>query len=94
MPEALESREVLLVDLQPLPGVTLEQRFAVQVRVLNPNDRELRIDGVDFALDINGVRRTRGSVFVLLQRASAHAGVRRRTPACADAPSAASVFVQ
>ena len=42
------------VGLRPLPGGALEQRVEVQLRVLNPNDRELEIDGVDFTLEING----------------------------------------
>lgn len=56
----LEAPEVVLVDLQPLDGEALEQRFEVRLRIINPNDRDLAIDGVDFTLDVNGSRLTRG----------------------------------
>ena len=56
----LEPPEVSLVSLEPLASGSLEQRFAVELRVLNPNERELRIDGVDFVLEVNGSRLTRG----------------------------------
>ncbi|MDJ0785309.1 MAG: LEA type 2 family protein [Myxococcota bacterium] len=55
-----EAPEVFLIGLAPLPGGALEQRFLVQLRVLNPNDTALEIDGVDFTLDVNGARLTRG----------------------------------
>lgn len=55
-----EPPEVYLIGLEPLPGQPMEQRFAVTLRVLNPNDSELHIDGVDFTLDVNGSRLTRG----------------------------------
>jgi len=60
---SLEPPEVLLIGLEPLPGAeggTLEQRFQVQLRILNPNDRSLEIDGVDFTLNVNGRRLARG----------------------------------
>jgi LEA14-like dessication related protein len=38
----------------------LEQRFAVELNVLNPNNREISVDGVDFELDLNGRRLARG----------------------------------
>jgi len=56
----MEPPEVSLVGLEPLPGGSLEQRFAVELRVLNPNERELRVDGIDFTLAVNGSRLTRG----------------------------------
>ena len=45
--------EVSLVDLRPLPSESLEQRFEVKIRVLNPNDIDLAGDGVDLTLEIN-----------------------------------------
>lgn len=45
--------EVSLVDLRPLPSESLEQRFEVKIRVVNPNDVELAGDGVDLILEIN-----------------------------------------
>ena len=56
----MEAPEVFLIGLAPLPGGALEQRFLIQLRVLNPNDTALEIDGVDVTLDINGARLTRG----------------------------------
>ena len=56
----LESVEVSLVGLRPLPSDVFEQRFELSLRVLNPNDRDLEIDGVDVILDINEVRLARG----------------------------------
>jgi LEA14-like dessication related protein len=56
----MEPPEVSLVGLEVLPGGSLEQRFAVELRVLNPNERELHVDGIDFTLEVNGSRLTRG----------------------------------
>ena len=39
----------------------LEQRFEVGLRIYNPNNRDLKIDGVDFELDVNGMRLARGA---------------------------------
>lgn len=60
LPGGLEAPEVSLVGLEPLPSESLEQRFDVRLRVMNPNDRTLSIDGVDFTLEVNGSRLTRG----------------------------------
>ena len=38
----------------------LEQRFRVDLRVINPNAFDLDANGVDFQLDINGSRFARG----------------------------------
>ena len=56
----MEPPEVSVVGLEPRPGGPLEQRFAVELRVLNPNERDLRVDGIDFTLEVNGSRLTRG----------------------------------
>ncbi|HSB69004.1 MAG TPA: LEA type 2 family protein [Candidatus Methylomirabilis sp.] len=45
---------VTIADITPLEMTLLEQRYAVKVRLLNPNDVELRFDGVVFDLEING----------------------------------------
>lgn len=42
-----------LVGLEPLPGEGLEMRFAVKLRVQNPNDRAIDFDGVALQLEIN-----------------------------------------
>ncbi|VXC49465.1 Water stress/hypersensitive response domain-containing protein [Pseudomonas sp. 8Z] len=43
-----------LVGLEPLPGQELEMRFAVKLRVQNPNDQAVEFNGVALDLDING----------------------------------------
>ena len=52
----LAAPEVTLIDLRPLPSGNLEQRFEIQLRVLNPNDVALSSDGVDLELNLNGKR--------------------------------------
>jgi LEA14-like dessication related protein len=58
----LEAPEVQLTRIQvlePLPG-SLEQRFEVGLRVINPNNRAVTVDGLDFELDLNERRLARG----------------------------------
>ena len=43
-----------LVGLEPLPGQGLEVRFAVKLRVQNPNDRAVNFNGMALDLDVNG----------------------------------------
>lgn len=63
-----EPLRVSVAGLEPLPGEGLEARFAITLRVQNPNERsidfngvnlELALDGKDFA---SGVTDQRGSV--------------------------------
>lgn len=42
-----------LVGLEPLPGEGLEMRFAVKLRIQNPNDDAIDYNGVALQLDIN-----------------------------------------
>lgn len=59
---SLEPPEVRVSSLKMLenePGM-LEQRFEVGLRVLNPNNRDIAVDGVDFELDVNDRRLARG----------------------------------
>jgi LEA14-like dessication related protein len=59
---ALQAPEVQVTSLQllePAPG-SLEQRFAVGLRVVNPNNRSIAVDGLDFELDLNDRRLARG----------------------------------
>lgn len=57
-----------LVGLEPLPGEGLEMRFAVKLRIQNPNDRAIAYNGVALQLEINnqplasGVSDQRGQV--------------------------------
>jgi LEA14-like dessication related protein len=54
---ALWQREPLRVSvagIEPLPGQGLEARFAVQLRIQNPNDKALSFDGISLDLDLAG----------------------------------------
>lgn len=57
--EAPEVRVTSLNLLEPAPG-SLEQRFAVGLRLINPNNRSIAVDGLDFELDLNDRRLARG----------------------------------
>jgi LEA14-like dessication related protein len=48
-----EPLNVTIADITPLEMNLLEQRYAVKVRLLNPNDVEFAFDGVVFDLEIN-----------------------------------------
>lgn len=43
-----------LVGLEPLPGQGLEVRFAVKLRVQNPNDSAIDYQGAALELEVNG----------------------------------------
>ncbi|TDV58403.1 late embryogenesis abundant protein [Pseudomonas graminis] len=43
-----------VVGIDPLPGQDLEIRFAVKLRLQNPNDTDIQYDGVALNLDVNG----------------------------------------
>jgi LEA14-like dessication related protein len=43
-----------LVGLEPLPGQELEMRFALKLRVQNPNDAPFDYNGVALELAVNG----------------------------------------
>lgn len=54
---SLGNRDPLRIDLaglEPLPGQGLEVRFAVKLRVQNPNDSAVDFDGVALDLEVNG----------------------------------------
>lgn len=57
----LEPPEVVVTAIRPVDATLLEQRFDVDLRIYNPNNRDLGIDGVDFELDLNGERLARGA---------------------------------
>jgi LEA14-like dessication related protein len=57
--EAPEVRVTGLTMLEAEPG-SMEQRFLVSLRLTNPNNRSIVIDGLDFELDINDRRLARG----------------------------------
>ena len=43
-----------VVGIEPLQGQDLEIRFAVKLRLQNPNDADIQYDGVALNLDVNG----------------------------------------
>lgn len=63
-----EPVRINVVGLEPLPGQGMEMRFAVKLRVQNPNDTAIDFDGLALELDLNdkpfatGVSDQRGNV--------------------------------
>ena len=63
-----EPVRINVVGLEPLPGAGMEMRFAVKLRVQNPNETAIEFDGLALELDLNdkpfatGVSDQRGSV--------------------------------
>ncbi|WP_244828602.1 LEA type 2 family protein [Caballeronia sp. TF1N1] len=49
-----DSMRVSVAGIEPLEGQGLEMRFAVKLRVQNPNDTAVNFDGVALDLDVNG----------------------------------------
>ena len=49
-----------LVGLEPLPGEGLEVRFAVKLRIQNPNEGSIDYSGVALQLDVNDQPLARG----------------------------------
>lgn len=51
---------VNVAGIEPLPSQGLEGRFAVRLRVQNPNDRPLEFDGIAIELAVRGATLARG----------------------------------
>jgi len=49
-----EPPRVSLVSIQPKEMGVLEQRYALQLRIMNPNDTALPVAGMQYTLEING----------------------------------------
>jgi LEA14-like dessication related protein len=49
-----DDMRVNVAGIEPLEGQGLEMRFAVKLRVQNPNDAPIDFDGVALDLDVNG----------------------------------------
>ena len=49
-----DAMRVTVAGIEPLEGQGLEMRFAVKLRVQNPNDAPIDFDGVALDLDLNG----------------------------------------
>ena len=45
---------VTLTSIQPKDMTLLEQRYSLQLRVMNPNDVAIPVEGLSYALEING----------------------------------------
>ena len=52
--------DVFVIDLEPLPGGTLEQRVRVDLRVQNPSPRPIAVTGMSLRLLVNGEPLARG----------------------------------
>ncbi|MYM62649.1 LEA type 2 family protein [Pseudomaricurvus sp. HS19] len=55
-----EKPQVNLTALRPLPSSGFEQRFEVQLRVVNPNSRALPVQGMSYTLFINDIELATG----------------------------------
>ena len=49
-----ESPRVSLVSIKPLEMGLLEQRYGLQLRIMNPNDDAIPMKGLNYSIDING----------------------------------------
>ncbi|MDR5768472.1 LEA type 2 family protein [Caballeronia sp. LZ008] len=49
-----DAMRVSVAGIEPLEGQGLEMRFAVKLRIQNPNDAPIDFDGVALDLDLNG----------------------------------------
>jgi len=52
----MQSPDVVLAGLKMLPSEGMEPRFEVKLRLINPNDAELRFKGGSFRLYVQGSR--------------------------------------
>lgn len=53
MPKDFEAPRVTITDLTPKDMAIFEQRFDVKLRIQNPNDQELSINGLRFDIQLN-----------------------------------------
>jgi LEA14-like dessication related protein len=51
---SMKSPEVSLSSVEIQEFALLEQRLGLKLRVINPNDKVLQIDGVSFEVEVNG----------------------------------------
>ena len=54
MQPRLEPLSVTLADIQPAQIGLLEQEYAIKIRVQNPNNAQVRIDGLSYQIVLNG----------------------------------------
>lgn len=60
IPLGFEAPRVNLSDLHFVSGTLFEQRLALALRITNPNQRSIEIEGVRFTVDVNGRQFARG----------------------------------
>lgn len=60
LPLGLEAPAVSVADIGYLGGNLFEQRFALSLRITNPNRMVLEIEGASFTVDVNGKQFARG----------------------------------
>ena len=53
LPSGMEAPTVTIADFGAGGGGFFEQQFNLKLRVQNPNNSELKIDGLSFALEVN-----------------------------------------
>jgi LEA14-like dessication related protein len=53
VPPGIESPKISITNIEPKDFTLWEQRFSVQLRIQNPNEKELTISGVRFEIDLN-----------------------------------------
>jgi LEA14-like dessication related protein len=53
-PARLDPLSVTLSDISPAQIGLLEQEYAIKIRVQNPNDTAIRIEGLSYQIDLNG----------------------------------------
>lgn len=54
MQPRVEPLSVTLADIQPAQFGLLQQEYAIRIRVQNPNNSQIRIDGLSYQIDLNG----------------------------------------
>ena len=53
VPPGIEAPKISLVNIEPKDFALFEQRFDVQLRIQNPNEKELAMNGMRFEVDLN-----------------------------------------
>ena len=52
--QSYQKPDIHLVSIKPLPSQSIEQRFLLGLRIINPNRAALPVRGLSYALEING----------------------------------------
>jgi LEA14-like dessication related protein len=60
LPGGMEPLSVTLADVRPVQMGLLEQEYAMKIRVQNPNNKEIPLEGLSFAVELNGKRFAKG----------------------------------